>query len=438
MNDALRGIRAVSLCTLFPGPSRPQAGLFVRARLAALAKIVDLRIVAPERVFSPLVVLRASAVRMEPDPAWPDFGVARPRWFSLRGAGVLTPAVLYFQILPLFRRLKKLLAVDLIDAHFGFPDGVAAALLSRALGLPFVLTLRGSELLHARLRLRRRAMAWAVRRAGYVIAVSEELRRLALDLGVSPSRTKVIGNGIDPAVFHPQDRNTCRRKHGVASDAKVVLSVGHLIELKGHHRVVEAVTALRAEGQPVELLIVGGEPAAGVRSFRREIEQRIATLSIGDSVHLLGVLPPQTLAEYMAAADVLCLASDREGCPNVVQEALACGLPVVASRVGSVPEMLPDPELGSVVAPRDCSALAVAIRDALQRSWDRSKIAAWGQNRTWQNVAAEVAEVFQSVRFTSGSVSGCARQHGQPASMEERPSKVSKNEALMANVRQYP
>lgn len=408
MNHPWRGIRAVSLCTLFPDPSRPQAGLFVRARLAALAKMVDLRIVAPERVFSPVAALRTVPSRVERDPAWPDFGVARPRWFSLRGAGVLTPAVLYFQILPLFRRLKKTAPVDLIDAHFGFPDGVAAALLSRALDVPFVLTLRGSELLHAKLRLRRRAMAWAVRRAAYVIAVSEELRRLALDLGASPSRTKVIGNGIDPAVFYPQDRNTCRRKLGVAGQAKVVLSVGHLIELKGHHRVIEAVAALRAEGHPVELLIVGGAPAAGVRSFQREIEQRIATLGIGASVHLLGVLSPGTLAEYMAAADVLCLASDREGCPNVVQEALACGLPVVASRVGSVAEMLPDPELGSVVAPRDSRALALAIRDAIQRSWDRPKIAAWGQARTWQNVAAEVAGIFELVCRLSNADGGIA------------------------------
>ena len=408
MNDMLRGIRAVSLCTLFPSPSRPHAGLFVRARLAELAKIVDLRIVAPERVFSPLAALRSSVARVEPDPGWPDFGVGRPHWFTLRGAGVLTPAILYIQILPLFRRLKKLAAMDLIDAHFGFPDGVAAALVSRALDVPFVLTLRGSELLHAKLPLRRRAMAWAVRRAAFVIAVSEELRRLALDLGASPSRTKVIGNGIDPALFYLQDRATCRRKHGVADQAKVVLSVGHLIELKGHHRVVEAVAALRAEGHPVELLIVGGEPAAGVRSFRREIERRIAAPGIGDSVHLLGVLPPQTLAEYMAAADVLCLASDREGCPNVVQEALACGLPVVASRVGSVPEMLPNRELGSVFAPRDVSALTVAIRDAFERSWDRRKIAAWGQSRSWRNVAAEVAGVFESVHRPSRAEGGVA------------------------------
>jgi glycosyltransferase involved in cell wall biosynthesis len=274
-------------------------------------------------------------------------------------------------------------AADVIDAQFGFPDGVAACWLSRWNRLPFTVTLRGAEVEHARGPIRRKALAWAFANAAGVIAVSNRLREFAVSLGASEARAAVIPNGVDRTIFHPRDRATCRDKHGIPREARVVLSAGHLIELKGHHRIIRAL----AQVDGAMLLIAGGEGARA--SYAAEIRREAGAPGVAGRVRFLGHVSPETLAELMPAADVFCLASSREGWPNVVQEAQSCGTPVVATDVGAAPDMIPSSDYGSIVPPNDVSALAQALSQALERSWNRDEIARWGARRDWSAVASE-------------------------------------------------
>ena len=132
----------------------------------------------------------------------------------------------------------------MIDAHFAHPEGIAAVLLGRFLRRPVLVTLRGVELRYVRQRSKRFWMSWALRRADRIIAVSEGLRKLAIDLGVDPRRVKTVPNGIDADVFFRRDRVQCRARHGIGPGERVILSAGDLAELKGHHRVIAAVKAL--------------------------------------------------------------------------------------------------------------------------------------------------------------------------------------------------
>ena len=134
---------------------------------------------------------------------------------------------------------------DVIDAHFAHPEGIAAVLLGRFLRRPVLVTIRGSELRYRRQRSKRFWMSWALRRADRVIAVSDSLRELAIDLGVDPRRVKTVPNGIDADVFFRRDRVQCRLSHGIAADERIILSAGDLAELKGHHRVIAAVKRLK-------------------------------------------------------------------------------------------------------------------------------------------------------------------------------------------------
>ncbi len=119
-------------------------------------------------------------------------------------------------------------------------------------------------------------------------------------------------------------------------------------------------------------------------------------------MHLLGWVNRDRLADLMTAADVFCLASFTEGWPNVVNEALACGTPVVATRVGAVPQMLPSEDYGSIVPARNVAALEEALGRALARSWDRDRIAAWGRSRSWDTVAEEVIGVMDKIMQENG------------------------------------
>jgi glycosyltransferase involved in cell wall biosynthesis len=168
----------------------------------------------------------------------------------------------------------------------------------------------------------------------------------------------------------------------------MLLSAGHLLEGKGHHLVIRAVATLRKKGVEVELWI-GGGPGRGAR-YEGKLHELVRELAVEPYIHFLGHVPAEVLAEYMSAADVFCLASSSEGWPNVVNEALACGTPVVASDVGAVPDLIPSPEYGAVVPTGDEDALESALLSALLTSWDRRAIAAWGQSRSWEQVANEV------------------------------------------------
>ncbi len=375
-------------------------GLFVRARLQHLAEWCDVKVISPVPALDYATLSNRHGVVRRTASGWrldEALQVAHPRWFYLPGGGPLGGYLMAAQVGGLLQRLRREFPFDLIDAHFGHPEGVAAAVLSKRMGCPFLVTLRGHETMHARYYWRRQAIGWALRRADRVIAVSRRLADFAIELGAVADRVRVIGNGVDASVFAAGDREACRRRYGIGEGTRLLLSVGYLIERKGHHRAVEALAALPANA---ELWIAGQAGREG--AFEARLRGMVAERGLEQRVRFLGSVPPATLAELMTAADALCLASSREGWPNVVQEALSCGLPVVATDIGAVPDLIPDERYGIVVPPGDAEALAAACRRALSTEWNRSEIATWGQSRSWGRVAEEVYEEVLAVCSETG------------------------------------
>jgi teichuronic acid biosynthesis glycosyltransferase TuaC len=384
-------IKVLSLSTNYPRPTEKGRGLFVRSRLQHLGKLL------PVRVVSPVAWIDYAAKEVMggyPSPRLKDGSVEvfYPRWFYPPHGGVVNAWFLAARMLPFLRRVRQEFPFSVIDAHFGHPEGVAAALIATVTGVPFTVTLRGSEVLHAASRGRRRWMGWALRRAARVITVAESLRRFAIGLGVDPERVRTIPNGVDADVFHPRPRASVREKLQTPADRPVILTAGHLIELKGHHRAVRALAELHRKGRVAELWIAGG--AGRAASFEKEILREVRDHGLEESVRFLGALSQEELAAHMSAADVFCLASSREGWPNVVHEALACGTPVVATNVGGVEDMLPAREYGIVVPPADQAELTAALGCAVGQPWNREAIAAWGRSRSWTTVAAETADIL--------------------------------------------
>jgi len=357
-----------------------------------MAALADVTVIAPVAVFdyaNPDGRLLASfAIPKSRDEDLAT--ILHLRWLYPPFGGWLNAFFLYLRLLWPVARLRSRRAADLIDAHFAHPEGIAAALLGRTLGIPFMITMRGSELRYRHQRLKRFWMAWALCRASRVIAVSDGLRELAIELGVDSAAVRTVPNGINHRLFFRRDREECRRVHGIANDAMVILSAGDLARIKGHHHVIEALRRLVDGGLHARLLIAGGAGRSG--KYAAALRARVKELGLEDRVTFLGMKPQNSLAELMSAADVFCLASAGEGWPNVVNEALACGTPVVATDVGAVRQMLPSGSLGSVVPVNDVPALVESLRHAMTREWDHGAISSWGRSRSWDQVAEEVME----------------------------------------------
>jgi len=257
------------------------------------------------------------------------------------------------------------------------------------LGVPVIVKCLGSDLRVIPDALSRSLVKSTLQRASFVLTTSEDLRRCALHLGATEARTRTIRNGCDSAVFHPTDRLEARRSLGVDADAELVLFVGRLVAVKGIGELLDAVRKLRAKHPKLRVACIG----EGV--LEQELHSAAADPAIAEHVTFLGRKPPEEVARWLAACDLLCLPSYSEGCPNVVLEALFCGRPVVASDVGGVPELV-DSGCSILVPPRDSTRLAEAIDVALHRTWDAAAISRH-YGRSWDDVGRETFEVCQTV-----------------------------------------
>ena len=390
----------VVFTTLFPSRAEPVAGVFIKERMFRVAKHLPITVVAPQPWFPLLGLVR----RFKPGyrPSRETFEVVdgievhRPRFFALPGVlRRLDGFFIALGSLALLRRLKAAGRADILDVHFGFPDGHAGSLLARWLALPFVVTLRGKEARMSRVPEFASRMQSALPRAAKVIAVSSALRDVALELGVAPERAVVIGNGIDLGKFYPMPQAEARAHLGLATDAEVLVSVGWLIERKGFHRVIACLPALLKTHPKLVLLVVGGPGPEG--DFTQELHRAAHDAGVEAAVHFLGPLPPQELRLPLSAADVFVLATRYEGWANVFLEAMACGQPVVTTRVGGNAEVVASDEVGVLVPFDDLAALTAALDAALSRRWDRAQIRVYAEANTWDQRVEVLVRSFQQV-----------------------------------------
>jgi teichuronic acid biosynthesis glycosyltransferase TuaC len=397
--------QVVVLSSLFPSALQPMAGLFIRERMFRAGQRLPLAVVAP----SPWFPLQGLLRRFKPGfrPGAPRHELQKghdvwyPRFFSLPGA--LKRLDGWFMALgawPRLRALQRAGRLDLLDAHFGYPDGAAAVRLGRWLKVPVAITLRGTESRHAQDPVLRLLLARALHQADRVFAVSESLRQVALGLGVPPERVRVVGNGVDLERFHPIDKAQARAALGLPPDAKVLVSVGGLCERKGFHRVIDCLPALQEQGTDVHLLVVGGASPEGDWGDRLRAQARRAGLE--PRVHFTGAVPADDLHRVLSAADVFVLATRNEGWANVFLEAMACGLPVVTTAVGGNAEVVCRPELGTVVPFGDAAALTQALHAALARAWDRTLIRKHAQANTWDRRVEVLEAEFRALRRAPG------------------------------------
>jgi glycosyltransferase involved in cell wall biosynthesis len=389
--------------SLFPNNVQPNLGIFIAERIARVAQLpgVGVKVVAPVPWYPPLLpgwrsryrsVLSAETVR--------GLDVLHPRYAMIPKVGMRHHgAMMLRSVLDPVRALHARHRFDVIDAHYLYPDGHAGIGLGHSLGLPVVVSARGSDVNRfAGLPRIRPMLESTLARADGVIAVSSALRDRMTELGAPASAIDVIPNGVDLAVYSPRDRHEARQRLGLP-DRPTILYVGNLVPGKGLEALIDAVSRLGGGDDMARragLLLVGGG------RLRPALEARTASLGVASGVRFAGEVAHAELADWYSAADVLCLASEREGWPNVLLEALACGTPVVATRAGGIPEIVTSDRVG-ILADGTPDAIAAALRDALRRDWDRATLRAHAEPYTWERAAEAVGRVFERALARRGA-----------------------------------
>lgn len=393
MNEAA-GLRTLVFTTLYPNASRPAHGVFVEHRLRKLVASgqVHARVLAPVPWF-PFKSARfgeyaqfASAPRAEERHG---IRIEHPRYLLLPKIGMsVAPYFLAARALSVVRRWQREgWDCDLIDAHYFYPDGVAATLLGRWLRKPVVITARGTDIsLIPEYRVPRALIRRAARSSAGMIAVCEALRDAMAKLGMDAGKIRVLPNGVDLELFRPLEREPLRRSLGWSG--RVLLSVGLLIERKGHHIAIEGLSRL----PPDVSLVIAGEGPMGAEL--RALAQRCG---VSDRVHFIGRKSQQELVPLYCAADALVLCSSREGMANVLLESLACATPVIATRVWGTPEVIRVPAAGVLMGERTPAAFAVACEKLFADYPDRRATRRYAEQFSWDATTAGQLQLFRTI-----------------------------------------
>jgi glycosyltransferase involved in cell wall biosynthesis len=385
-------LSVLTVTTLFPNPVQKLHGIFVETRLRKL--LASGKVVA--RVLAPVPWLPAftrhpywGPLHEVPQRVMRDgLLVEHPRYVVIPKIGMtITPYTLYRTM---YRSLRAILAsgykVDLIDAHYFYPDAIAAVWLARAFGLPVTVTARGTDLnLIPEYRVPRKLIQNAAAKADGLITVCQALKTRLIELGIPDERILVLRNGVDLKQFRRSDRSQARGEFSITR--RTIGSVGHLVERKGHHHVIRALPQL----PETDLVIVGSGPD------RRALEKLASQVGVSDRVRFMGAVDQHRLCRIYNALDAVVLASSREGWANVLLESMACGTPVVASPVWGTPEIVAAPEAGVLMSSTDEQGVIAGVTRLFEALPPRDATRRYAEGFDWELTTQGQLKLFGDI-----------------------------------------
>lgn len=383
-------MKILTLTTLYPNNIKKSHGIFVEQRLRNLLKIegIEAKVVAPVPWFpfsSDIFGQYAQFAKVAKTEERFGIQVSHPRYLLIPKIGmILAPFLMVCALYPTLRSLLKNEGFDLIDAHYFYPDGVAAAMLGKMLNKPVMITARGTDInLIPQYFLPRKMIVWAAQSAASIITVCQALKDELINIGIDPTKIHALRNGVDLNFFFPENRALAKQKLKLKRPS--IVSVGHLIERKGHHFVIGAMPDL----PEYELLIAGdGEEMASLKKLAED-------LNVSDRVTFLGAVSHDQLVTVYSAADILVLASSREGWANVLLEAMACGTPAIATNVWGTAEVITGPSAGMLIEGRSAQAIVNAVGILKNNMPSREDTRKYAEDFSWDETVSRLYNLFK-------------------------------------------
>lgn len=289
---------------------------------------------------------------------------------------------------------KNNLDFDLIHAHFIGHSGYIGTKLKELYKKPLILTGHGGDVYQLPFINKKwlEIIKNNLKSADRIITVSYRNRDVLINkLGVNQKKISYIPNGFDPKKFKTIDMIESRKKLDLPIKKKIILSVGSLLEVKGHKYLIEAMKEIKELREDVLCIIVG-------YGSTEKLSESIKTFGLDEYIKLVGGKVHSEIPLWINASDLFVLPSIYEGNPTVIPEALGCGKPIVATDVGGIPEVIKNNEVGYLVEPRSPKMLSEKIVEALEKEWNTKMIVRYAiQNYSWEKISADVLEVYDNV-----------------------------------------
>jgi len=387
-------MKLLTITSLYPNHVENNLGIFIETRLNYLReKYPDIAhtVIAPVPWF-PFTHKKfgqyAKHAQVEKFEHCNGVDIYHPKYLVIPKIGMtVTPFFMAFSMGLLLRKLKKNnISFDIVDGHYFYPDGVAIALVAKWFKYPFTITARGTDLnLIPQYKVPRKLIQWAANKANHCITVCAALKDVLLELGISDSKISAMRNGVNLERFSPSKNRTELRQLLNIKDTTLI-SVGYLIERKGHHLIIEALKSL----PDVNLVIIGSGP------WFEKLSKLAEQHGVAERVKFTGSLPQDKVADYFRAGDIGMLASSREGWANVLLESMACGTPVVATKVWGTPEVVASKDAG-VLVERTSESIAQGVKTLLEQKIDRDKTRAYAEQFNWDETSDAQYQLFNDI-----------------------------------------
>ena len=392
MRENKNKLNILTYTTLFPNNTHPSFAVFVRERIRFMTGVMNLKVVAPVPFFPSININKkwftySQVYKIENQNG---IEVFHPRYFIIPKFFMsLYGYFLYYSTIGILKKIKEYFNFTLIDSHYAYPDGYASVLSGKSLGVPVTITVRGTDInLFPTFPRIRNKIIYALTHANKIISVSQALKDKIIDMGIPESKIDVIRNGVDTSVFYPIQN--VRDELNLPKNRKIILSIGNIYETKGFQLLIKSLDIIRNRQEPPLLVIIGEGP------YKNVLVDLITTLSLNNDVLFAGLKPHKTLFQWYNACDVFCLASFREGIPNVIFESFACGKPVVATGVGGIPEVVTN-DNGLIVPELSAEKIASAIVKSINTRWNHKKIVDHAKIFNWDFTTKKLFSLFQSV-----------------------------------------
>lgn len=376
----------VIVTNLYPNLHDKNRGIFIRQLVERLTAEFDITVICP-------IPWRPNFLVVDKDRI--------PASDTINGIDVFYPRhivipkllrasygwLMYQALLPAIKKLHHNKQIDLVSAHWIYPDGVGAVKAAKNMGLPIVVHALGCDINeYSKYLMRRIQISKALKDSNLVVVKSQDLAKKTMQLGANENNLRVIHNGVDREVFYQQNMQSVRLELGLEAEKNYLLFVGNLQQEKGLQYLIDAMSMLSP--CECELIIIGGGP------LESSIKNLVKAYLLESVVHFYGRIPHNLIPKYINAVNALCLPSIREGCPNIVLESLSCGTPVLASRVGAVPEIITDDAHGIIVSPQSADQLAQQIPNILKIKTEKSIDFNW---YGWDKNAESISHVFKEI-----------------------------------------
>jgi glycosyltransferase involved in cell wall biosynthesis len=359
-------IKVLVLSNMYPNQRNPGYGIFIHNQNKHLAKAgCRVKVVSPVPLAPKLLWFNRK---------WKDYGklpkkelidgieTIYPRYIQAPGEWFhsYSSFTIYAAVLNYMGSLIKEFKPDLIHAHAAVPSGYAALKLKRKYNLPLVCSLRGSDInvYPRRNKLAMHLTKEVISGADQLVSVSNALRTAAADIATPKREIRVVYNGCDTGIFFADEYRglQIRQTLRISTNDKVLIFVGSLSKNKGVYELIASFEELFSMYDDIHLLMVGEGPE------HDNLSELIAAKGMTDRAHLVGKRSPAEIPEYLSASDFFVLPTYYEGLPNAVLEAMACGLPVIATCVGGIPEAVKDGRNGILIKRFDRASLTGAVK----------------------------------------------------------------------------